>query len=92
MSQYRATKEAVESLLAQLNSQSKLLCRDAKILKFCKKTEFKKQKIMLPKNRNLRSIDWYQKTYLVRLFLYIYKTEVNYWTCILKATKGLANI
>jgi hypothetical protein len=35
--------------------------RDAKIKKFDTKTKFKKQKNMLPKGRNLRSIEWYQK-------------------------------
>jgi hypothetical protein len=52
MSQYRATKEAVESLLAQLNSQSKLLCRDANSKAKDNAPEEQKLKIyrLVPKN------------------------------------------
>jgi hypothetical protein len=70
MSQYGATKEAAESIIAQLNSQSELSTPRRKNMKIIDtKTEFKKQKYMLPKDRNGRSIVWYQKTYLVRLSL-----------------------
>jgi hypothetical protein len=61
MSEYGATTEDAESLIAQLDSQGKLTSRDTKIEKFDMKTKFKKQKNMLPKDRNFRFIDCYQK-------------------------------
>jgi hypothetical protein len=54
-SQYGATTEAAESLIAQLHSQSKLATPRPE--KFDTKTKLKKQKNMLPKGSSLRSID-----------------------------------
>jgi hypothetical protein len=44
-------------------------------------TKFKKQKNMVPKSRNLRSIEWYQKTYVQISWDYPFKLRWIFIKC-----------
>jgi dTDP-4-amino-4,6-dideoxygalactose transaminase len=73
-SQYRAMAVAAEILIAQLHSQSKLTTAWHENRKIQYENELLKTKNPLLMCRNVRSIEWHQKTY--------YKIS---WHCLFKA-------
>jgi hypothetical protein len=69
--QHRDMTEAAKSLIAQLDSQSKLATLRRENRKIWHENEMKKKQTNgYIKGRNLRSIEWYQKTYVYILWGY----------------------